>query len=116
MRVVEENMDVLKVIDALRQTDYYIDVIFMQGACYKFHLFLKALFPDAKPLINNDKDHVVSLVDGKLYDITGEVDGAGYRELSGEDLKLVRTWTFAGNKLISLGECQNCEEPIYVVK
>lgn len=50
-----------------------------------------------------------------MYDITGEVEG-DYRPLNDDDLALVENWTFAGNKLISLGECSHCEEPILVVK
>ena len=109
-------MQVLTLINSLRKTDYYIDVIFMQGACYKFHLFLKELFPDAEPLINRDKDHVVSRIDGKCFDISGEVSGAGYTEICKQDIEKIKSWTFAGNKLISLGECQNCDEPIVVIK
>jgi hypothetical protein len=104
----------LKLISNLRDADHYMQVIFTQGACYKFHLFLKSLFPAATALINSDKDHIVTLIDGSMYDITGEVKG-DYRPLSDNDLALVENWTFAGNKLISLGECSHCEEPILIV-
>jgi hypothetical protein len=105
----------LRIISNLRDADYYMQVIFTQGACYKFHLFLKSLFPNSTALINNDKDHIVTLIDGSMYDITGEVQG-DYEPLSDGDLKAAEKWTFAGNKLISLGECSHCEEPIVVVK
>lgn len=105
----------LDIINNLRDADYYMQIIFMQGACYKFHLFLKSLFPNSIPLINAEKDHIVTLINDSMYDITGEVQGA-YQPLSDDDLKLVDGWTFAGNKLISLGECSCCEEPIVVVK
>lgn len=105
----------LQLISNLRDTDYYMQVIFTQGACYKFHLFLKSLFPNSIALINSDKDHIVTLIYGSMYDITGEVQG-DYEPLSDDDLKAAERWTFAGNKLISLGECSHCEEPIIVVK
>ena len=105
----------LKLISNLRDADYYMQVIFTQGACYKFHLFLKSLFPNAIALINDDKDHIVTLIDGCMYDITGKVNGS-YHPLSDSDLTLVEGWTFAGYKYLSLGECPHCEEPLLVVK
>ncbi len=105
----------LKVISSLRDADYYMKIIFVQGGCYKFHLFLKSLFPDSIPLLDEEKGHVVTLINGKMYDITGEVQGV-YHALTESDLKMVESWTFAGNKLISLGECPCCEEPIVVTR
>ncbi|WP_440435970.1 hypothetical protein [Pseudoalteromonas luteoviolacea] len=101
----------LKIINSLRDTDCYMQVIFSQGACYKFHLFLKSLFPNATALINGDKDHIVTLIDGFMYDINGKVDGSFY-PLSDSDMALVEGWTFAGNKYLSIGECPSCEEPL----
>ena len=59
----------LRFIDALRQTDKYIEMIYMNGACYQFHLLLKTFFPESKPYIT---------------------------------------------KVIQIGECPHCEEPIVV--
>lgn len=100
-------------IDLIRKSDRYIEAIYTEGGCYQFHLILKGIFPSAVPLINIKKDHVVSKIDHKLYDIRGVVTGE-YFELSKDDFKLVRKWSFHRNKLISITDCPFCEEPICV--
>jgi len=87
----------------------------MRGSCYRFHLFLKELFPSALPYLNDEKNHVASLIDGELYDIRGKVEEKYkglYSPLRSEDLELVQEWSFHQNMLISVGECPVCEEPI----
>lgn len=101
----------LKIIDELRKSDEYIETIFKQGSCYRFHLFLKALFPTATPLINRKKDHVVSEINGRLYDITGVAKGVFY-ELDRKDLSLVESWSFKKNRALVIKECPVCEEPL----
>ena len=107
-------MQIEKLINELRKTDLYIETIFMQGGCYKFHLFLKSLFPDAEPMINLERDHVVTYFKGKCYDITGKVDMEGNIYLVVCDIDLVKSWSFAKSSLLQLGECKNCEEPIVI--
>jgi len=45
--------------------------VYTEGSCYHFYLILKEVFPDAEPFY--DEDHIVTKIDGKFYDITGEV-------------------------------------------
>ena len=45
--------------------------MYTEGSCYHFYLILKEVFPDAEPYYDND--HIVTKIDGKFYDITGEV-------------------------------------------
>lgn len=63
--------------------------VYTEGSCYHFYLILKQVFPDAKPFY--DLNHVITEIDGKYYDITGEVrkDPActPYERLPGYDLK-----------------------------
>lgn len=106
-------IDPMVLIDALRNTGPYMQTIFTQGDCYKFHLFLKAIFPDAIPVVNADCDHVGSLIGGIAYDINGVVDWA-YRPLYEEDLPTVEAWNFADNQWLQIGECPYCYEPIPV--
>lgn len=42
------------------------------GGCYKFHLILKAVYPEA--IGYYDGNHVYTKIGNKVYDITGEVD------------------------------------------
>jgi hypothetical protein len=107
----------LKLINALRETDLYIHDIFMMGSCYRFHLFLKELYPDSKPFMHADRDHVVSKIGDKLYDITGEIQAEFeflYEPLNDEDLELVESWSFDKKMMLQVGECPSCEEPIIV--
>jgi hypothetical protein len=66
------------------------------GGCFRVHLALKAVFPGAVPLY--DGNHVVTRIDGKLYDISGEVDpasGLGHSYIPMEDWQLesAHDWT-----------------------
>jgi hypothetical protein len=76
--------------------------------------WLDGLFPNSKALINEERDHVVTLLNDYCYDITGKVESKGYRELSTEDLSLVESWSFSRTRLLSMGECSYCEEPLIV--
>jgi hypothetical protein len=45
--------------------------VYTEGSCYHFYSILKQVFPQAIALFDND--HIVTEIDGKIYDITGEV-------------------------------------------
>ena len=107
-------MTPIKLIKALRKTDGYIKYIFIEGSCYQFYIFLKAFFSDAKPYINSKKDHVVSKINGKLYDINGIVEPENYKLLTKADLKKVKKWSFRKNNILKITECPACGEPICV--
>jgi hypothetical protein len=62
--------DMLRFINAIRQTDRYISDIYLNGACYQFHLLLKTFFPECEPYISKEKDHVITKYAGRYYDIT----------------------------------------------
>ncbi|MCY9861533.1 hypothetical protein OTK49_03250 [Vibrio coralliirubri] len=62
--------------------------------------------------MSKDKDHVVTEIDGKFYDITGEVEPDEYAPFTDDDLTLAQTWSFSRTRLLSLGECPNCDEPL----
>lgn len=106
-------MSPLMLIEALRKTDKYIEVIYMQGGCYKFHIFLREIWPCATPVINKDKDHVGSLIDGIVYDINGIAEWE-YTNMDADDIEMAERWSFAKSKMISLGECPVCDEPLVV--
>jgi len=111
-------MEILTVINSLRESDKYIKTIFSEGGCYQFHLFLKALFPECKVMINKEMDHVITEYKGKYYDITGEVQsvsiGCDFNYLTFGNISLVEGWSFSGVKLLSIDECPHCEEPILI--
>lgn len=100
-------------IKALRESDEYIQHIYLQGGCYQFHLMLCKLFDGCEPYISNKRDHVVTKWNGKLYDINGLVyNNDAYLPLKDEDLALVTQWSFAENNLLKITECPYCEEAL----
>lgn len=102
------------IINSLRESDKYIEMIYLQGGCYKFHLFLKKLFTEAIPYINTKGDHVITRIGGRFYDITGEVDGYLFCRLSEQELKTCEKWSFSKYKMLQITECPACNEPIIV--
>lgn len=51
--------------------------IFTNGSCLNFHLILRQVWPEGEFLFNID--HIITRIDGRCYDITGEVkDVEGY--------------------------------------
>ena len=105
----------LFLVNSLRKTDKYIQSIFTQGGCYQFHLFIKKLYPNAKPLIHKNKDHIITEIESEFLDINGIVsDIENYNELSENDFEAVEKWSFSRNKMIQISECSFCEEPIVV--
>lgn len=104
-------MDIKLFIDELRNTDGYIEHIYMKGGCYKFHLLLKKMYKSCTPYISKEKNHIVSRYKGRYYDISGEVSPVGFTRLTEDELPTVERWSFRRNQLLVLTECPNCDEP-----
>lgn len=107
-------MDILDLINKLRETDRYIETIYLNGGCYQFHLFLESLFPECMAYINEDKNHIISKYQGKFYDITGEVDPTGFRPLRAGEFRQVEKWSFAKYSYLTVEECPHCLEPLLI--
>lgn len=103
-------MDPEKLIDALRETDIYIEGIYLNGGCYAFHKFLKVIYPNVSPYFNKDEDHVVTRINGRFYDITGEVMGK-FTLLSCSQKEMCERWSFSKYNWLSKN-CPSCGEPI----
>ena len=106
-------MNILTFIENLRETDPYIETIYMQGGCYKFHLFLKKYWPRAIPVTNAQRDHVASLIDGAAYDIKGLIDWS-YIAMDCDDISDAEKWSFTDNAFLQIGECPVCDEPLVI--
>lgn len=72
---------ILRFIASIRNSFPESVKTYTQGCCFGFHLILKEVFPDATAYYNSD--HVITKVDDKFYDITGEVTGEGYLPMIG---------------------------------
>ena len=103
-------MDPNKLIDALRETDIYIEKIYLNGGCYKFYEFLKAIYPDALPYLTQKGDHIVTKISSEFYDITGSVKGI-FVTLSEHEEEMCKSWSFSKRNWLSKN-CPSCGEPI----
>lgn len=107
------------VINALCRADGYIPLIFLNGGCWKFHEFLKLLFPSAKPFkvavsAPNEFDHIITEIGGVFYDITGAVQTEGFRScvpVEGGEVQKFQKWSFSKNNLL-FKRCPHCGEEI----
>lgn len=107
------------VITSLRQADEYIRPIFMNGGCWRFHKFLKTIFPEAEPYkvavsAPGYYDHIITKIGDALYDITGTVsekDFASFAPVQEADVQQFEKWSFAHNNLL-FKRCPACGEEI----
>lgn len=103
--------DIEKFIDTIRETDFYIEIIYMRGGCYQFHLLLKSLF-DCEAYITPNKCHVVSKYNNKYYDIMGEYTKDIPTKMTEEEVIMAEKWSFYRNNKLKITECPYCESPI----
>lgn len=80
-----------------------IERIFLNGGCYKFHLILKKLYPDAIPYKvgyrKHSIEHIVSKIGDRYFDIKGVFNfhKSGYiyiDKLKEKDLKIVEKFKY----------------------
>ena len=106
-----ESEYIVKLIKALSDTDPYIKTIYTEGGCYRFHLFLKELYPTARPVKNTEFNHIGTVIYGVCYDINGIVAWE-HHEITDEEIKIVKDWCFTDHNMLLIGECPVCEEPL----
>lgn len=64
-------IDIDKFISTIRDSFVGSQHVYTNGSCYHFYMILKEVFPNAEAWYDND--HIVTKIDGKFYDITGEI-------------------------------------------
>lgn len=72
MTIVHRNPDIESFIGRVRNLSPLMTKICTEGSCYRFYLLLKEVFPDAEAYYDK-YFHVVTLIDGGFYDISGEI-------------------------------------------
>lgn len=77
---------IIEIICTIRQSFVGAVTVYTSGSCYQFHKILKTIFPQAEP-VQDRGGHIVSQVDGRMYDITGEVMLRQYRPVDPEEAK-----------------------------
>ncbi|QDT46182.1 hypothetical protein Pan258_01990 [Symmachiella dynata] len=79
--------EVIAFIKVVRDSFHDASIVYTFGGCYGFHLILKHVFPSAIPYLTEEKNHIVSRIDGRYYDIYGEwINAVG--DLNGKVTKL----------------------------
>lgn len=71
-----KHRQILNIISLIRDSHSNMIDIFTKGSCLNLFLILHSIYPEAKPLFNID--HVITEIDNKCYDITGQVSKKGY--------------------------------------
>jgi len=102
-------------ISTFKSMNMYIVSMFTQGDCYKFAILLKKIY-GGKIVVNKSFNHARVLIKGVVYDITGIAKSDKCIFPNEEDIKKTENWSFQKQMLISVGECQYCEEPIIFEK
>jgi hypothetical protein len=103
-----------KFIELLRNSDEYIEVIYLNGGCYQFHLILKELFGGEAWI--KQANHIATMINNSLYDVTGEIDFESEKEywipLSDIGSTEPEKWSFSKKAMLKITECPVCKEPI----
>lgn len=81
------SINVISFLSTLKSSFVGSDCVYTSGSCYKLYEVLKEIFPEAKPLINKEGQHIISLIEGVCYDINGVVeDTSDFREMTEEQI------------------------------
>ena len=70
-KMMEKEKKILNIITTIRESFGGSIAVYTCGNCYQFYEILKAIFPDAEAY---GSGHVYTKIDGKFYDIKGEID------------------------------------------
>ena len=66
-----EDQRIVDLIRTIRESFIGCEVVYTSGSCYQFFKILKKVFPESNAYYNSD--HVITEINGRYYDITGEV-------------------------------------------
>lgn len=66
----------MEIEDFLKELRESADIqykIFTEGSCFRLYRILKTIYPEAKPYWSDLDNHCITKINGKFYDIGGEV-------------------------------------------
>lgn len=76
----DKHEQVLSLIEEISNSNPIMEDIFLNGRCFNLYRILAVVFPEA--LAYYDLNHIITKIDDRYYDITGEVkDITGYHHL-----------------------------------
>lgn len=71
---------VIGFITLIRESFVGAETVYTTGSCYQLYRILKFVFPQANAYYNSD--HVITEINGRYYDITGEVEKTNHLLMS----------------------------------
>lgn len=71
--LISNHIKILNFISLVRDSHPLMVEIFTKGSCFNFHLILKQVFSELNPIAYSNGDHVITKIENKFYDITGQV-------------------------------------------
>lgn len=102
-----------KFIEAIRESDEYMEMIFMNGGCYDFYKLLKTVYPRSKAymvkLESLDYNHIITKIGKKYYDINGKF--VMFDEDIAPAKDTCKLWSFSRQKYI-YRTCPECGEEV----
>lgn len=120
--------NILETIEIINQltTDLYFDITkvegkeyYLNGGCYELSCILKQIYPESNMYIRYDKSHIVTEINGHLYDANGYVtDINNYSVANNFDIQYIQEYSnnffkhieIAKNILIKLGIKENTKK------
>jgi hypothetical protein len=76
--------DVLALIKCCRDSFPDSVKVYTNGSCFRFFKILKSVFRDSEPYYNIVEGHVITKINDRYYDITGEISPKGYFPMTNE--------------------------------
>lgn len=81
-------LNIENLIAKLKDTFVGSEYVYTAGSCYKLYEFMKEIFPEAKPLINFEGQHIIIQVESGCFDINGKVeDISDFREMTEKEVE-----------------------------
>lgn len=106
-------MKIAEFIEAINDTDSVIAEVYKNGACYRFALLLEKMYPHGYIVVDYNRSHAAYLHGDGVYDIDGKqpnsIEWQIINELQRPEFE---RWSFSRNRVLAVGECPHCEEPI----
>ena len=103
-------------IEAIRNSFHESICVYTRGGCYKFYEILHSIYPQSIAWYSLESDHIVTCIDGILYDITGFVivgdDYKPLKEYDDDTIELIKKAKWNGD--INYIECPNCHDFIKI--
>lgn len=67
-------MSIINFLKELKHAYHKNEIIYTEGSCFRLYSILKTIFPEAIPCYSHLDGHWITKIDGKYYDINGEIN------------------------------------------